>query len=137
MAGTILCCVNGSAHSRKAVEAAVELARGRDCALVFLLVNQTRPASGYPAIKAMTDDEAREILDVAVRYARSHGVREARPVLAEGRDVAAAILQFAAEQQAGHIVVGTGNPPFIGRLLLGSVSEAVVAGAACSVTVAR
>jgi len=137
MAGTILCCVNGSAHARRAVELAVELAKGLGHGLTFLFVNQTRPASGYPPIKAAAEDEAREILDIAIRYAHAHGVREARPALVEARDVAAAILHFAAEAQADHIVVGTGNPPFIGRLLLGSVSEAVVAGAACSVTVAR
>ena len=137
MAGPILCCVNGSGHARRAVELAVELAKGLDRELCFLLVNRTRPASGYPPIKTLGDDEAREILDIAVRYARANGVHEPRRVLAEDRDVAAAILRFAAEAQASHIVVGTGNAPFIGRLLLGSVSEAVVAGAPCSVTVAR
>lgn len=137
MAGAILCCVNGSAHSRRAVELAVEMAKGLGRELSFLLVNQTRPASGYPPIKALGEDETREILDIAVRYAHAHGVREARRALVEAKDVAAAILHFAAEAGIGHIVVGTGNPPFIGRLLLGSVSEAVVAGAKCSVTVAR
>lgn len=136
-AGAILCCVNGSGHARRAVELAVELARGLGRELCFLLVNHTRPASGYPPIKALGDDEAREILDIAIRYARANGVREARRALVEDRDVAAAILRFAADAGAGHIVVGTGNPPFIGRLLLGSVSQAVVAGAPCSVTVAR
>jgi nucleotide-binding universal stress UspA family protein len=35
------------------------------------------------------------------------------------------------------IVVGTGDPPFLGKLPLGSVSEAVVAKAPCTVTVVR
>jgi len=134
---TILCCVNGSAHARRAVALAVELAAGLERGLCFLLVNQTRPASGHPPIKAYGEDEAREILDIAMRYARGHGVGAARRALVEAKDVAEAILHFADEAKAGHIVVGTGNPPFIGRLLLGSVSEAVVTGAKCSVTVAR
>lgn len=137
MAGTILCCVSDSAHSRKAVELAVELARELGRELFFLLVNHTRPASGHPSIKALSDERAREVLDISLRYAQAHGVATARPALVEARDVAAAILDFAAEAGVDHIVVGTGNPPFIGRLLLGSVSEAVVAGARCSVTVAR
>lgn len=137
MADAMLCCINGSAHSRRAVELAVEIAAGLGRPLCFLLVNQTRPASGYPPIKALAEEEAREILDIAARYARANGVREPKRALTEDRDVAAAILRFAADSGAGHIVVGTGNPPFIGRLLLGSVSEAVVAGAQCSVTVAR
>lgn len=137
MSGRILCCINGSAHSRRAVEVAVEMARGLGRGLSVLLVNQIRPASGYPPIRAWTDDEAKEMLDIAARYADTHGAHDVKRVLVESRDVAAAILQCAGEVGADHIVVGTGNPPFIGRLLLGSVSEAVVAKAHCSVTVAR
>lgn len=137
MAETILCCVNDSSHARRAVELSTELARALERRLVFLLVNQTKPASGYPDIKSMTEEDARAVLDIAVRYARTHGVHDARPVLVEARHVPAEILRHAEETDAGHIVVGSGKPPFIGRLLLGSVSEAVVTGAACSVTVAR
>lgn len=137
MSAKILCCINGSAHSRRAVEIAVELAGGLGKGIVFLLVNQTRPASGHPPIKAWTDDEAKEVLDIAVRYAGSHGVRGAKRALLEAGDVAGSILDCAKELHADHIVVGTGNPPLIGRLLLGSVSEEVVAKAECSVTVAR
>ena len=137
MAKTILCCVSDSAHARKAIELAVELAKalGRD--LTFLLINPTRPASGHPPIKALDDKEVSEILNVAVRYAHTHGAGSARPVLIKARDVATAILDYAADADIEHIVVGTGNPPFIGRLLLGSISAAIVAKATCSVTVAR
>lgn len=137
MAGTILCGVSGSAHARKAIELAVELARGLGHELTFLLVNQTRPASGHPPIKALDDAQAEEILNIAMRYAQTHGVGNARPVLIEARDVAVAILEFASQANIDHIVVGTGNPPFIGRLLLGSVSAAIITKATCSVTVAR
>ncbi|HHZ08579.1 MAG TPA: universal stress protein [Rhizobiales bacterium] len=133
----ILCCVNGSAHARRAVEIAVEFARGLDRRLSFVLVNQVRPASGFPPIKSWTEAEGEEILDAAVRYARVRGVKGAKRILFEGADVAASILECARRIDAGHIVVGTGNPPFVGRLLIGSVSEAVVSGAGCSVTVAR
>ena len=137
MSEAILCCVNDSAHARRAIEVATELAAGLGRGLTFLLVNRTRPASGYPPIRAIPADKAKDILDIAIRYAEAHGARVARPALAEAPDVAEAILRFAGENAIGHIVVGTGNPPFIGRMLLGSVSEAVVAGATCSVTVAR
>lgn len=137
MSDTLLCCINGSAHARRAVVLATRLADALGHGLVFLLVNQTKPASGHPAIRAMTDGEAREILEIAGRYARTHGVEDARSVGLEARDVADAILDFADREGVAHIVVGTGNPPFIGRLLLGSVSEAIVTRAKCSVTVAR
>ena len=137
MTRRILCCINGSAHSRRAVEVAVQMAAGFGSGLSFLLVNHVRPASGYPPIKAWTDGEAEEVLDIAARYAASHGIKDVKRILFESEDVAAAILECSEKIEAGHIVVGTGNPPFIGRLLLGSVSEAVVARAKCSVTVAR
>lgn len=137
MAGRILCCINGSAHSRRAVEVAVEMAAGLERGLSFLLVNQVRPASGYPPIKARTDSEAEEILQVAARYAETHGARDVKRILFENDDVAMAITDCAERIEADHIVVGTGNPPFIGRLLLGSVSSEVVTQARCSVTVAR
>lgn len=137
MSGRLLCCVNGSAHARRAVEVATEMASGLGRGLTFLVVNQIRPASGHPPIRTWTDDEAQEMLDIAARYAASRGVRDVKRALAEGRDVAASILEYAGEIAADHIVVGTGNPPLVGRLLLGSVSETVVAKARCSVTVAR
>ena len=137
MGRCILCCVNGSAHSRRAVEVAVEIAGGMGWMLSFLVVNQVRPASGYSRIKAWTDEQAQELLDIAARYARSQGVKDVKRILSENEDVVRAIVNCAAEIDARHIVVGTGNPPFIGRLLLGSVSEGVVARAKCSVTVAR
>jgi nucleotide-binding universal stress UspA family protein len=46
-------------------------------------------------------------------------------------------IECAATQGCDHIVVGTGDPPFLGKLPLGSVSEAVVAKAPCTVTVVR
>lgn len=137
MVKRILCCINGSAHSKRAVEVAVELAAGLKRGLSFLLVNHIRPASGYPPIKAWTEDEAEELLQIAARYAATHGVKDVKRMLFESADIAAGILESADAIEADHIVVGTGNPPFIGRLLLGSVSEAVVAKARCSVTVAR
>jgi len=137
MSKRILCCINGSAHARRAVEVAVRIAAGLGQGLSFLLVNQLRPASGFPPSKALTDVEAKEILDIAARYAASHGVKDVKRILFENEDVAAAILECAEKIEADHIVVGTGNPPFIGRLLLGSVSETVTARAKCTVTIAR
>lgn len=137
MTKPILCCINGSAHSRRAVEVAVQMAADSERGLSFLLVNHVRPASGYPSIRTWTDHEAKEVLDVAARYASSHGAKEVKRILFESEDVAAAILECAEKIDTDHIVVGTGNPPFIGRMLLGSVSETVIARAKCSVTVAR
>lgn len=134
---TILCCIDDSVHARRALEVAVEMAAALDRGLSFLVVNQIRPASGYPPIRTWTDEEAEQMLDSAARHARSHDVKPVKRILSDNTDIAEAIVACAEEIGADHIVVGTGDPPFIGRLLLGSVSGAVVAKAKCSVTVAR
>ena len=95
MGDEILCCVDGSAHARRAVELAVEFAKGLERGLSFVLVNQSRPASGFPPIKHWTDAEAEEILETAVRYARVKGVKRAKRKLFEGEDIAASILECA------------------------------------------
>ncbi|MDP3897401.1 MAG: universal stress protein [Mesorhizobium sp.] len=135
--GRLLCCVNGSAHSARAMELACRLAPALGLGLTFAAVNQLRPASGYPPIRSWTPEEARQILAAAVRYARAHGVPDVEVETMEATDVAASIVDYARTHDVGHIVVGTGNPPFIGRLLIGSVSDAIVSRAHCSVTVAR
>ena len=55
----------------------------------------------------------------------------------EAMVVAACVIDYVRTHGIAHIVVGTGNAPFIGRLLVGSVSEAIVSGAHGPVTVAR
>lgn len=135
--GRLLCCVNGSAHSGRAMEFACRLAPALGLGLTFAVVNQLRPAGGYPPIRSRTPEEARQILAAAVRYARAHGAPDVEAETLEAADVAAAIVDYARTQDVAHIVVGTGNPPFIGRLLIGSVSDAIVSRAHCSVTVAR
>ncbi|MFN3548690.1 MAG: universal stress protein [Mesorhizobium sp.] len=133
----LLCCSNGSAHSARAVELACRMAPALGLGLSFAVVNQLRPASGFPPIRTWPPEEARRILEVAVRYARSHGVQNVDAEMLEATDVAACVIDYARTHDIAHIVVGTGNAPFIGRLLIGSVSEAIVSGAHCSVTVAR
>lgn len=135
--GRLLCCVNGSAHSARAMELACRLAPALGLGLTFAAVNQLRPASGFPPIRSWPPEELRQILDTAIRYARSHGVRDVEAEMMEAPDIAASIIDYALTHGIEHVVVGTGNPPFIGRLLIGSVSDAIVSSAHCSVTVAR
>ncbi|WP_161601080.1 universal stress protein [Neoaquamicrobium microcysteis] len=135
--GRLVCCVNGSSHSARAVELSCLLAPVLGLELTFALVNQTRPASGHSDIRSWSDEEARHILDTCLTYARAKGLRKAYAKKIEAAGISTAILEYAHEQKVLHIVVGTGNPPFIGRLLMGSVSEAIVARAPCSVTIAR
>ena len=133
----LVCCVNGSEHATKAVILACTLSLSMDRGLTFVLVNHLRPASGYPPLRAWSANEVRRIVDTAVSYARSRGVSDVETEVIEATDVVEAIIAYARDHDVDHIVMGIGNPPFIGQLLIGSVAEAVVSRAPCSVTVAR
>lgn len=130
----IVCCVNISDHALKAVEFALELAKRFDAPLVFLLVNELRPASFYPPIRQYEDSEIHALFDGLRRLGRGSGAEEKA---LEAFDVVKAILDYAGEVEETHLVVGSGNPSALSRLLLGSVSEGVVARARSSVTVVR
>jgi nucleotide-binding universal stress UspA family protein len=133
----VLCCIDGSDHSLKAVEFAEWLADARQCPLVLVAVNQLRPTSGFSPLKQWQPEELNELFRTVRR--RMAGGRGQAPeqVTVDAFDVPHAIIDCTASEGCDHIVVGTGDPPFLGKLLLGSVSEAVVAKAPCTVTVVR
>lgn len=130
----MLCAVNSSAHAQKALEIACAIAAGCGRSLTLLLVNEARPGRGVPRY---TDEEARSILDNAAVAAKNAGVSGVGKIIYDGSDVSGAIIESARDLGVDHIVVGSGNPPFIGRLLMGSVSEETARHAHCTVTVAR
>lgn len=132
----VMCGVDGSDHAESAIVMAAELAQATQAPLAVVAVNQLTPASGHPDIRDWTTDQAEALLMAATRTARRHGV-DAQPVLTEGRDVAAALLDSASRLRAGHIVVGAGEARGMADWLLGSVARTVAARAPCSVTIAR
>lgn len=133
----VLCCVDGSAHSLKAVRLAATMSDALRWRLVLLAVNQLRPTSGFSPLRQWQPEELKELFRTVRR--EMTGGREQAPeqVTVDAFDVPQAIIDCAASEGCNHIVVGTGDPPFLGKLLLGSVSEAVVAKAPCTVTVVR
>lgn len=134
--GTLLCGVDGSEHATRAVDLAAGLARSLGADLALVAVNTPMSASGGGVMHTWSDIEAEAILDAAARQARRQGVR-ARRILASDRDAPAAILACADEIGADHIIVGAGASSLLGRLLLGSVAQAIAVRARCTVTLAR
>jgi len=78
-------------------------------------------------VQAEAANEAHRLADIGLI---------AEPVTLEG-DPAAEIVRFAAEHQAGTIVVGTRGHTGLTRLILGSVARNVLLHASCSVLVVR
>lgn len=134
MTGRILCAVNDSSHAQRALDVAIEIAHGCAIPLVLVIVNQ--PLTGSQWFR-YSDDDIKGILDRATSKAKAAGIKDVKRAVFESDDVAKAIVTCAKGVDAAHIVVGTGNPSLIGRLLIGSVSESILRTAECTVTLAR
>ena len=144
MFGAIVVGTDGSETARKAVDAAVELARRHDADLH--VVSAFAPVGGQRLRDEALDVPAdvqwtvnpREDVDATLRGAEAQagaGVR-IRSYAREG-DPADAILDVAEETGADLIVVGNKGMTGAKRFLLGSVPNKVSHHAPCSVLIIR
>jgi len=132
----ILCATDGLPHSDDAVDYAIEFTKKLGGHLTLIAINVPLLTRGVRSF-LLEDSEIERILTTAQNKARGAGLSAVDAAMAHGRDVAATIVHYAEHNGIDHIVVGTGGPGLVSRLLLGSVSSAVIARAHCPVTVAR
>ena len=140
--GRVLAATDFSDPSLPAIEAGVTESRRFDTDLVIVhsidvlpIIMPAVEGVAYPALPPGTNDHIKEAsrkeLDNCVRrYNAKSGV------LYEG-EAAAGIVQTAADLPARQIIVGTHGRSGLSRLALGSVAEAVLRSAPCSVLVVR
>jgi nucleotide-binding universal stress UspA family protein len=81
--------------------------------------------------------EADKVAEEARSVALGAGAPQAELVVARARDPAGAVIHYAHEHGFDHIVTATGEKGAMAKLVLGSVSHAIVSKAHCPVTVAR
>jgi nucleotide-binding universal stress UspA family protein len=138
-AGPVLLCTDLGDASAGAETAGIEMARERGAPLVILSVidpgGLRLPGGGWHArvdqVRSRRETAALRI----VESARRRGVN-ARFLIWEGSP-GESIVEAARAEDAGVIVVGSHNRGFVGRLLLGSVSQYVVDHADRQVVVVR
>ncbi len=136
----ILCAIDGTDHSKPALELAGRLAKALDADLTIFAVNQRIGAVGRssgPATALWSESEVQKTLSGAAATAQTAGASKIRAVGADSRDVARAITIYAEDNDFDQIIVGTGGKSAATRLMIGSVSRDVVDRAHCPVTVAR
>jgi nucleotide-binding universal stress UspA family protein len=141
MVKDIVVCVDGSQQAEEAFDQAVDLAKGLGVPLRLLTVVPvinlyylTASATPVP-----DDEQVRYHWELATRMierAKARGVSEAGFAVLEGSPVDA-ILEHLEREPAGLLVVGARGLSRTQRLLLGSVSTALVQQAHCSVLVAK
>lgn len=133
----VLVATGGGAHSQRAVERAVQLARQFGAALEVVVVAPMTAgplvglAAGVPGGELLeaqavqtADDTRQALLDTVLAQARAGGL-EARGHLVQATPAADAIVQTAREVGADLIVLGRRHKTATGAALAGSVGDAV------------
>ncbi len=142
----LLCATDGSHASEKAVEWAVELTKlleGKklEVSLTFLTVStlpeEGEAVHGVQVLKEAVDEQIYRELHSARVKALKAGLSDVTCVKAAGRNIAAAIIDYAEEGKYTHIITGSTGRTGVSRMLLGSVASEVVGKAHCPVTVVR
>ena len=143
----ILVPIDGSAHSMKAAEMAIELSRTYDTDLTFLHVTTklNLPDALKDYIKGeqlsgqdlLAIDEAtkRIIADIRVR-AEAEGVKKVKTIFREGKP-ARTIVAYARSARIEAIVMGSRGLSELESALLGSVSHKVASLADCTVMIVK
>ena len=133
----ILCPVDGTDHAEVGLRHAVELAKLTGAHLTICAVNLALGGARGPTINQWPDEEAEALVAKAEASAKAAGATDIGTAVVISRTAATAIIAYAEELGADHIVMGTGDKRGVKRLVLGSVAAEVAGQAGCSVTVAR
>ena len=133
----VLLSTDGSGDAELAATTAVSLAKSTGSELHVVHVWRPVPSVHFDAlIRQEMHREAQESLDAQVKKIEGLGATVTEAHLREG-DASEEIIALAAEIGVGLVAVGSRGRGRIRRLLMGSVSDAVVRHAHCPVVVAR
>ena len=145
----VLVAVDGSENSMRAADLAIDIAKKSGAHLYVLSVVPTpvyaatgvQGAVGSGAVAQGLLDRSRKeaegFVGVVVAKAQAEGLRVRGEITENVPSVVEAISDYAQEWRVGLIVVGTRGLSGFRKLVLGSVSAALVAHAPCSVLVVR
>ena len=142
----ILVPVDGSKHSKKALELACELGRKQGSSLHVLHI--TQPPTGkrhlvLGAAAVTVDDDSKELKQAGKRvvssaedFARGEGLEKVA-VSVVGGDPAERIIDYAKKRKVDMIVMGSRGLSDLSGLLMGSVSHKVSHLAPCTCVTVR
>lgn len=136
----ILCPIDFSDHSRRALDHAVAIARWYDSAVTVLHVFSTAPVAAYapgaPDLQSivLTREDRDQLLDHMTRFIAAESPPDVpvEPSIREGLP-STEILDHATAMDADLLVLGTHGRSGLDRLVLGSVAEKVLRKATCPV----
>lgn len=144
----ILVAVDGSQNSMRAAQWAIDLAKKEGSSLFVLNViptpmftsSSSQSSQASPAMKEFFDKARRDaetVVQDIVQSAETAGVKVRGEIIENVPSVVESITDYADEWKVQVIVVGTRGLSGFRKLLLGSVSSALVSHSPCSVLVVR
>ncbi|MCP5152895.1 MAG: universal stress protein [Ectothiorhodospiraceae bacterium] len=146
MSKTILVPIDGSEHSRKALELACELGTKLGASLHLLHVAQSlhegktlvlgAAAVTVHAPLSELEKAGEQVIQAATRFAREHGVDAVETEITTG-DPAKRIVEAARAEKADMVVMGSRGLSDLSGLMLGSVSHKVSHLAPCTCVTVR
>lgn len=145
----ILVATDGSKNAHRAVDTATRIAKQLGAELIILSVAMELvppvyspigvdvPSVDYSSYLARAEADAKKVAEDAAKKSQSESIKTRVVVLRSVTSVAEAILEEATKDNVNLIVVGTRGLGGFKKLLVGSVSSAVVDHANCAVLVVR
>lgn len=130
----VLCAVDGSEPSLRAVALATEVAKGMGARLTILSVRSFH-MDRTAAAGLHTPEEVKDILDQAAAAAADAGFDGVKTIQLCARDAAVAIADYADEHDVGLIFVGSTGKHALQRFAFGSTSMDLLRKSACPVTI--
>ena len=134
----ILIPLDGSNLAEAAIPTALDLANGRPATLLLLRAAEahTLPGADPTDEQVAVVSEAEQYLAALVERLNARGITRLETSVWYG-PAAAAIIEAARLKKADLIVMSTHGRSGLGRLILGSVTEAVLRGTTTPITVVR
>ena len=145
----ILVSIDGSENATRAMKAALSIAKQFQSELlilnvvaemvppVFSPIGVNVPAVDYSNYLELAENDAKKLVNDAEAVAKNESINAKGVVLRTVTSVAETILEEASKENVNLLIVGTRGLGGFKKLLLGSVSNAVIAHAHCSVLVVR
>jgi nucleotide-binding universal stress UspA family protein len=144
--GKVVVAFDGSNDSLKAIKLAGSLASKYESNVIIVHVYSS-PAIGFSAasgipipdyrdIEEARKEAAKKVLSKGLQLASEEGIK-ATGELIEASSVVEALVEYAEDEKADLIVVGTRGMTGFKKLVLGSVSSGLVNHAPCPVLIAR
>lgn len=130
----VLCAVDGSEPSLRAVALSCQIAKGLNVQLTILSVRIFH-TDRTAAAGVQTPEEIDRILADALEVARQNQIIDAKAVQLAAREAAVAISDYANEHDIGLIFIGSTGKDALQRFAFGSTSMDLLRKSRCPVTI--